>query len=152
MLNRTPPKSSNTINAFRKRRQLRGPVLMYGAIALVVLGFIVIVYWLTRPGQPLGQYFATDTPTATLTSTPTNTSTPTATPTITETPTITVTATPSEPFDYVIQEGDSLDALAQRFKLGPDGVLLIYYQNLDVMKNNNGVIFVGQTIKIPLPG
>jgi len=126
--------------------------MMYGAIALVVIGFILLVVWLTRPGQPLGQYFATDTPTATLTSTPTNTSTPTATPTITETPTITVTATPSEPFDYVIQEGDSLDALAQRFNLGPDGVLLIYYQNLDVMKTNNGVIFVGQTIKIPLPG
>jgi len=152
MLNRTPPKSSNTINSFRKRRQLRGPLMMYGAIALVVIGFILLVVWLTRPGQPLGQYFATDTPTATLTFTLTNTSTPTATPTVTETPTITVTATPSEPFDYVIQEGDSLDALAQRFNLGPDGVLLIYYQNLDVMKTNNGVIFVGQTIKIPLPG
>ncbi|HKG55580.1 MAG TPA: CAP domain-containing protein [Anaerolineales bacterium] len=152
MLNRTPPKASNTINSFRKRRQLRGPVLMYGAIALVVIGFILLVVWLTRPGQPLGQYFATDTPTATLTSTPTNTSTPTATSTVTETPTITVTATPSEPFDYVIQEGDSLDALAQRFNLGPDGVLLIYYQNLQQMENNKGVIFVGQTIKIPLPG
>jgi Uncharacterized protein with SCP/PR1 domains len=126
--------------------------MMYGAIALVVIGFILLVVWLTRPGQPLGQYFATKTPTATLTSTPTNTSTPTATATITETPTITVTATPSEPFDYVIQEGDSLDALAQRFNLGPDGVLLIYYQNLQEMQNNKGVIFVGQTIKIPLPG
>lgn len=152
MLNRIPPKSSNPINSFRKRRQVRGPLLMYGAIALVVLGFILLVYWLTRPGQPLGQYFATDTPTATLTFTPTNTSTPTATGTITETPTITVTATPSEPFDYVIQEGDSLDALAQRFNLGPDGVLLIYYQNEAQMEANNGVIFVGQTIKIPLPG
>lgn len=152
MLNRIPPKSSNPINSFRKRRQVRGPLLMYGAIALVVLGFILLVYWLTRPGQPFGQYFATDTPTATLTFTPTNTSTPTATGTITETPTITVTATPSEPFDYVIQEGDSLDALAQRFNLGPDGVLLIYYQNEAQMEANNGVIFVGQTIKIPLPG
>jgi Uncharacterized protein with SCP/PR1 domains len=36
--------------------------------------------------------------------------------------------------------------------LGPDGVLLIYYQNLQEMQNNKGVIFVGQTIKIPLPG
>ena len=152
MLNRTPPKSSNIINSYRKRRKLQGPVLMYGAIALVILGFILLVVWLTRPGQPLGQYFATDTPTATVTFTPTNTSTPTATATITETSTITVTATPSEPFDYVIQEGDSLDALAQRFNLGPDGVLLIYYQNQAVMEANGGVIFVGQTIKIPLPG
>src|SRR5512138_3716339 len=102
MLNRTPPKTSNTINAFRKRRQLRGPILMYGAIALVVLGFILLVYWLTRPEQPLGQYFATDTPTATVTFTPTNTSTPTLTPTITETPTVTVTGTPSGPSTYII--------------------------------------------------
>jgi len=49
--------------------------MMYGAIALVVIGFILLVVWLTRSGQPLGQYFATDTPTATLTSTPTNTNT-----------------------------------------------------------------------------
>jgi uncharacterized protein YkwD len=125
---------------------------MYGAIGLVVLGFVLLVVWLTRPGQPLGQYFATDTPTATLTFTPTNTSTATATATITETPTITVTSTPSEPFDYVIQEGDSLDALAQRFNLGSDGILLIYYQNQALMEQNGGIIKVGDTIKIPLPG
>lgn len=125
---------------------------MYGAIALVVLGLVLLIYWLTRPDMPLGQYFATDTPTVTVTATATNTSTPTLTPTITETPTITLTATPSEPFDYTIQEGDSLEALAQRFDLGADGALLIYYQNLEQMEANGGVIFVGQTIKIPLPG
>jgi uncharacterized protein YkwD len=152
MLKRPPSDTSNTINAFRKKRQQQGQFLMYGAIALVVLGLILLIYWLTRPEMPLGQYFATDTPTATLTSTPTNTSTPTFTPTITETPTVTVTATPSEPFDYVIQEGDSLEALSQRFNLGPEGPLLIYYQNLQQMEANGGVIFVGQTIKIPLPG
>jgi uncharacterized protein YkwD len=126
--------------------------MMYGAIALVVLGFILLVVWLTRPGQPLGQFFATDTPTATLTFTPTNTSTPTLTPTITETPTVTVTFTPSGPVDYVIQEGDSLVSIAEKFNLGTDGVLLIYYQNLQQMEANNGVIFVGQTITIPPPG
>jgi uncharacterized protein YkwD len=126
--------------------------MMYGAIALVVIGFILLVVWLTRPGQPLGQYFATETPTATLTFTPTNTSTPTVTPTITETPTVTITPTQSGPVDYVIQEGDSLEAIAQKFNLGSDGVLLIYYANLDKMKANNGVIFVGQTITIPPPG
>jgi len=152
MLNRTPSNTTNTINSYRKRRQQKGPFLMYGAIALVVIGFILLVVWLMRPGQPLGQFFATDTPTATLTFTPTNTSTPTLTPTITETPTQTVTSTPSGPFDYTIQEGDSLEVLAQRFNLGPDGVLLIYYQNLADMEANNGVIFVGQTIKIPPPG
>ena len=152
MLNRTPSNTSNTINSFRKKRQLRGQLMMYGSIALVVLGLILLIYWLTRPDQPLGQYFATDTPTATVTSTATGTSTPTLTPTITETPTVTVTATPSEPFPYTIQEGDSLEGLSQRFNLGPEGPQLIYYENQELLEPSGGVIFVGQTILIPLPG
>lgn len=152
MLKRPPTDTSNTINSFRKKRQQQGQFLMYGAIALVVLGLVLLIYWLTRPEMPLGQYFATDTPTVTVTATATNTSTATLTATITETPTITLTATPSEPFLYTIQEGDSLEALSQRFNLGPDGPLLIYYQNQQVMEQNGGVIFVGQTITIPLPG
>jgi uncharacterized protein YkwD len=152
MLNRSPSNTSNTINSFRKKRQVRGQMLMYGSIALVVLGLILLIYWLTRPEQPLGQYFATDTPTATVTSTATSTFTPTLTATITETPTVTVTATPSAPFPYVIQEGDSLEALAQRFNLGPDGAQLIYYQNLALMEANSGFIRAGDTIEIPLPG
>src|ERR1051325_3045770 len=112
MLNRPPTNTTNTINAYRKRRQQRGPFLMYGAIALVVIGFILLVIWLTRPNQPLGQFFATDTPTSTATFTPTNTSTPTLTPTITETPTQTVTFTPSGPTTYTVQEGDSLVSIA----------------------------------------
>jgi len=125
---------------------------MYGAIALVVLGFILIVYWLTRPGQPLGQYFATDTPTATLTATPTNTSTPTATSTITETPTITITPTRSGPTQYVVQEGDTPISIAEKFNLGSDGSFLIYYANLDLMQRNQGFLKVGDTITIPAPG
>jgi len=152
MLNRTPGKTSNTINSFRKKRQLKGQLLMYGSIALVVLGLILLIYWLTRPNQPLGQFFATDTPTATATFTPTNTSTPTLTPTITETPTITVTSTPSEPFPYIIQEGDTLNAIAERFNLGGDGVLLILDQNPQIMTDFGGIIQVGQEITIPLPG
>lgn len=152
MLNRTPNNTSNTINSFRKKRQQKGQLLMYGSIALVVLGLVLLIYWLTRPTQPLGQFFATDTPTSTATATATNTATPSLTPTITETPTITVTATPSEPFPYIIQEGDSLEALSQLFNLGPNGPLLIYYANQEQMEANGGVIFVGQTITIPLPG
>lgn len=152
MLNRTPNNTSNTINSFRKKRQQKGQLLMYGSIGLVVLGLVLLIYWLTRPNQPLGQYFATDTPTATVTATMTNTSTPTLTATITETPTVTVTSAPSEPFPYTIQEGDSLEALSQRFNLGAEGPLLIYYANQEQMEANGGVIFVGQTITIPLPG
>jgi uncharacterized protein YkwD len=152
MLNRTPPKSSDVINSYRKRRLQRGPMLMYGAIALVVLGIILLLVWLTRPNQPLGVLFATDTPTPTLTFTPTNTQPPSETPTITPTGTATITSTPSEPFPYIIQEGDSLDAIAQRFNLGEEGILLILDENPNIVNNNNGVIFVGQEIRIPPPG
>jgi uncharacterized protein YkwD len=152
MLNRTPGNTSDIINNYRKKRQQKGPLLMYGAIALVVLGFLLLIYWLTRPEQPLGQFFATETPTVTVTFTPTNTSTPTVTPTITETPTVTITFTPSGPTTYVIQEGDSLDAIAQRNNLGPDGILLILDANPEIMAQQGGVIFVGQQITIPAPG
>src|SRR5688572_709218 len=152
MLNRTPPKSSDVINSYRKRRLQRGPLLMYGAIALVVLGVILLLVWLTRPNQPLGRLFATDTPTPTLTFTPTNTPVPSETPTITPTGTATITSTPSEAFPYIIQEGDSLDAIAQRFNLGEEGILLILDQNPTIVTENNGVIFVGQEIMIPPPG
>lgn len=149
MLNRTPTNTTNTINAYRKKRQQKGPFLMYGAIALVVIGFILLIVWMMRPGQPLGQIFATDTPTATVTFTPTSTSTPTLTSTVTETPTITVTSTPSEPFPYTIVENDTLFAIAEKFGLGNDGVLLIYYQNPDLVGKD---IQAGQTIMIPIPG
>lgn len=152
MLNRTPTNTSNTINAYRRRRQQKGPFLMYGAIALVVIGFILLIVWMTRPGQPLGQFFATDTPTATVTYTPTNTSTPTLTPTVTETPTQTLTPTPSTEFPYTVQEGDSLESIAQKFNLGNDGSLLIYYKNQAQIEQNAGVIFVGQSLTIPPPG
>ncbi len=125
---------------------------MYGAIALVVIGLILLIVWLMRPEQPLGQMFATDTPTPTLTFTPTNTATPTVTPTITETPTVTLTATPSGPFDYILKEGDTLPALAEKFNLGPDGVLLILDYNPKIMAENGGQYFVGDTLTIPPPG
>src|SRR3972149_2945848 len=151
MLNRNPPKSSDLINSYRKRRLQRGPLLMYGAIALVILGVILLFVWLTRPNQPLGGLFATDTPTATMTFTPTNTPLPSETPTITPTGTETITPTPSEPFPYTIQEGDLLQNIAEKFNLGDDGVLLIYDLN-PAVRDSGGVIFVGQTILIPVPG
>lgn len=155
MLNRTPPNrppnTTNVIKSYRKRRMQRGPLLFYGAIALVVVGLILLIVWLMGPNQPLGTMFATDTPTVTVTSTPTNTNTPTMTATITETPTVTFTPTPSEPFLYTIVEGDTLPALAERFNLGDDGVLLIIDYN-PVILENDGIYFVGQTITIPPPG
>lgn len=155
MLNRTPPNkpsTSNVIQSYRKRRMQRGPMLLYGAIALVLVGVVLIIVWLMRPNQPLGQMFATETPTATVTSTPTSTNTPTPTSTVTETATITLTPTPSEPFDYIVQEGDTLPALAERFNLGDDGVLLILDYNPSIIAEQGGVYYVGQTLRIPPPG
>lgn len=156
MLNRTPPKkpdTSDVIKSYRKRRMARGPLLVYGAIGLVVIGVIVIIiYFMGNGNSPaFGGIFASDTPTATSTFTPTSTSTPTITATITETPTITFTPTPSEPFPYTLVEGDTLQAIAERFNLGEDGVLLIYDNNPDIAENG-GLYFVGQTIIIPPPG
>jgi uncharacterized protein YkwD len=152
MLNRNPSNSSNVINSYRKRRLQKGQFLVYGAVALVIIGAIMLVIWLASPGKPLGVMFATDTPTPTMTFTPTSTSTPTMTATITETPTVTTTSTPSGPFPYTIQEGDSLESIGQKFNLGGDGSQLIYYANQAEMEANEGVIFVGQTITIPPPG
>ena len=156
MLNRTPPKKPNTtnvINSYRKRRMQRGPLLVYGAIALVVIGVIaIIISFLGKGNTPaFGGLFASDTPTATLTSMPTNTNTPTITATITETPTITFTPTPSEPFPYTIVEGDTLTGIAERFSLGDDGILLLYEYNPSIA-DNGGIYNVGQTILIPIPG
>jgi len=151
MLNRNPSNSSNVINSYRKRRQQKGPFLVYGAVALVIIGGIMLIIWLTGPGQPFSGMFPTETPTPTLTSTPTNTSAPTETPTTTLTSVPTVSPTPSEPFPYTIQEGDLLQTLAERFNLGEDGVGLIYDLN-PAVRDSSGVIYVGQTILIPIPG
>lgn len=153
MLNKNPSgNTSEILSSFRKKRQQRGAFLLYGSIGLVVLGLIVLIVWLTiGSNAPLTGLFATDTPTPTLTFTPTNTSTPSATPTITETPTETPTATQSGPVPYTIQDGDSLDAIAQKFGLGDEGVLLLLDANPSILENN-GVIFVGQSIIIPPPG
>lgn len=156
MLNRTPPKkptTTNVINSYRKRRMARGPLLVYGAIALVVIGIIVIIISFMSNGNApaLGGFFASETPTATETLTPTNTSTPTMTATITETPTITFTPTPSEPFPYTIVEGDTLVGIAEKFNLGDDGIQLLYEYNPSIAENS-GIYNVGQTILVPPPG
>jgi len=156
MLNRTPPNKPNTtnvINSYRKRRMQRGPFLLYGAIALVVIGIIVILvsFFGGKGGSPLDAIFATETPTATLTFTPTNTNTPTATATITLTPTITFTSTPAEDYPYTLVEGDTLQGVSEKFNLGTDGVLLLLEKNPDIV-DNGGFYYVGQTIIIPKPG
>ena len=154
MLNRTPPSSTkNTLNAYRKRRQFfKGPFLIYSIAALLLIAGIAIVVSATRGGNnPIGALFPTDTLTPTATLVPTNTLEPSVTPTITLTPTITITPTPTGPIAYTIQEGDTLQGIAERFNLGADGVLLLLDNNPAIMQSG-GVYFVGQTITIPPAG
>jgi len=156
MLNRTPPNKPNTtnvLNSYRKRRQVfRGQFVIYGVAALLLIAGIVLVVRATGSGKnPVSALFPSDTPTATLTFTPTNTSTPSSTPTEILTPTITLTPTQSGPITYTIVEGDTLQAIAEKFNLGDDGVPLILEANPDII-NNNGYYFVGQNLIIPPPG
>jgi LysM repeat protein len=95
----------------------------------------------------------TATPTATKTSTPTRTPTPapTATPTSSPTPTETPSPEPSPsaspsptPFVYVVQSGDNLYDIAQRFGVTVDAIMAA--NNLTSTR-----LRVGQTLIIPLP-
>lgn len=143
--------ASNTIDSYRKRQQ-RGPVIVWGIAALfVVIGIIVLVVWFTGDNKPQISFLATETPTPTLTATATITSSPTATATLTLTPTMTLTPTPSVPFFYKVQEGEFLYSIVEKFELGDDGILLIYALN-PVVESRGGIVYPGEEILIPNPG
>ena len=156
MLNRTPPPNNNTsnvLNSYRKRRQQRGPFLIYGAAALLlIVGILVVVRATSGGNNPLSAIFATDTPTQTLTFTPTVTITPSLTATTTSTPTLTITVSPTGAVDYIVQAGDTLQGIADKFNLGPNGALLILDRNPTIMTTNGGTIFAGDKISVPPPG
>jgi len=155
MLNRTPPSNKNTsdvLNSYRKRRQQRGPYLIYGLAAILLIGGIALVVRATSSGNnPIGKLFPTDTLTPTLTLTPTYTTEPSITPTVTLSPTITITPTPTGPVAYTILEGDTLQGIAEKFNLGSDGVLLILQENPKIMEAK-GIYYVGDVIQIPAAG
>ena len=142
--------ASDTIDSYRKRQQ-RGPVIIWGIAALlVVVGIIVLIVWFTGDNKPQISLFATETPTPTLTSTATLTSTPTLTPTLTLTPTMTLTPTPSAPFSYIVQENESLASIAEKFGLGDDGILLL--MALNPVVETRGFVYVGEELLVPNPG
>ncbi len=144
--------ASDTINAYRKRQQ-RGPVIIWGLSALLVLvGIVILIVWLAGDNKPQISLFSTETPTPTLTSTATLTSTPTLTPTSTSTPTQTLTPvppTPSAPFTYTVEEGEALTVIAEKFNLGENGILLLLALNPVV--EARGFVYVGEEILVPNP-
>lgn len=151
--------TSKVISSYRKRRNQNQVLFVWGGAALLVLvGVILLVIWATGPNRPLNSLFATETPTPTLTYTPTVTFTPTETPTITATFTETPTATPDAPFEYTVQEGESLASLAEQFGLGDDGIALIillnpYDEDTGIGINPaTAIVYPGQVLLIPNPG
>jgi len=138
-----------TIQQFRKRQQWL-PLFLGGLAVVFVVAGVAIVLAYTLGGQGRLVLFPTDTPTPSPTAPPTATFTVTPTPTMTPTPTatftVTPTPTPSEPFEYTIQEGDTLSDIADRFNA--DLVTLMLLNGL----NNASQIYVGQVILVPPPG
>lgn len=140
------PPSAGTGKARAKQQWL--PFLL-GALSVVfiVVGAVLVLAFMGK-GQGI-PFLSTDTPTPTMTytpsPTPTATPTPTLTPTPTQTPTPTLTPTPSEPFEYTIEEGDTLYSIAQKFNA--DFITLMLLNNL----NYNSTLYVGQKIIVPAP-
>jgi LysM repeat protein len=136
---------ADVIEAYRRRRERMIPLLLGGlAVVLLVVGGFMIVLWLTGDTPPsLPGFLASDTPTPTQTVTPRP---PTITPTITETLQPTDTPTPEGPLTYVVEEGESLWSIAEKF--GVDMQILMYVNNIAVADE----IFVGQELLIPEQG
>ncbi len=147
----------SVISSYRKKRQQSTILFVYGAAGLLVLaGLALLVIWLAGPSKPLSAIFATQTPTPTLTFTPTNTPIATQTPTITTTPTETATGTPSSPFTYTVQQGDSLQVISDKYKLGTEGIPVILMLN-PLRPDGSGidpstqVIYPGEQLWLPNP-
>jgi LysM repeat protein len=143
---------SAVINSYKRNQQM-GPFLI-GAlvVVLVVVGLILLIMWLFSSSGPATSFFATETPTATLTPTSTPTNTPTETPTITPTFTTTPTPTPDKPFEYVVEEGDTLFGIIDKFGLDAAKALPLIYALNPTIDQAAPVISVGQKIIVPNPG
>lgn len=131
-----------------ERRQRYGPLIFGGlAIILVALGAVLIIMAVRGVSFAFGP---TETPTITPTYTPSPpppSATPTDTlePSITPTPTETLIPTPSEPFNYTVQAGDSLISIAEQF--GVDYVSIMLLNGL----TNESILYAGDPLTIPNP-
>jgi LysM repeat protein len=146
----------SVLEAHQRRQQMsaRAPILLTVAAVLLVVGAAALIFYLLGAKLPSVGFLSTETPTATSTSTATVTVTVTPTPTETatpepptETPTATATETPSGPSIYIVQEGDILSEIAERF--GTDlATLLALNPQIDPLTL---IIRVGDQIIIPAP-
>lgn len=135
---------SEVIEAYRRRRNRTVPILLSGlAIVLVVVGIFLIVIWITGGQAPKIPFFnPSPTPTASPTNTPV---TPTLTPTITLTPTPSDTPTPEWPKTHLVELGESLWSIAEKYKVTIE--LIVAYNKIEDPSN----VPVGTELTIPDP-
>ena len=153
----------DVIASYRKRQQRSGgtPTLIFIAAGLLlIVGAGLLIFWLTGAETPqinIGALFASKTPTPTVTPTPTDvppTATPTEVPTQeppTNTPEPSLTPTRSGPVIYVVEDGDSLYGIAEKFEMD---ILVLIEVNRERLGLDpaNPIIKVGDEILIPPPG
>jgi LysM repeat protein len=115
------------VSSYRKQQKFL-PYVAALAVLFVTIGLIILFVWLTGPDRGGISLFASATPTPTETPIPTDvppTATITLTPTETVPPTETLTYTPSGPFQYVVQEGDTCWDIAVKFEVDINVLLAI---------------------------
>lgn len=142
------PSSYQKAKEAMEKRQ-RNTMLTVGSLAVLLagVGIFLIILWLQDARLSL-PFLATRTPTATMTYTPSPTSEPSATPTETLEPSPTVeenTATAAAPFVYIVETGDTLYGIADKFDVA-DVLIIIVLNNL-----TSDLLFVGQQLIIPDP-
>ena len=145
MMTDTDSDAADVILAYRKRRQRIIPLILGGlAVVLLVVGIFFVVLWFTGNSPPsMPGFLATDTPTATVTNTPLP---PTTTPTITNTPEPSLTPTPEGPTTYLVEAGDTLSSIADRF--GVEVLVLMAFNGI----TDANQLFVNDELIIPIPG
>lgn len=157
--------AQSVIEAYRKRQQRSQKMPAFIAIlsaVLLVVGAAAIIFYIVAGGLPslaMFQPTATVTPSLTPTNTatpvpPTATATATSTETLTPTPTETLTPTPTETaasaFIYVVDVGDTLLGITEKFSVADP--CLIIELNADKLDRANPIIYAGQELVIPPPG
>ncbi len=137
--------AARTIQGYRRRRSRIMPVIFSGLALILLVGVAgLLVSWLRGSAPPTFLVTPTLTPTLTLTPLP-----PTRTPVPSDTapaatPTELLTPTPTRPFTYTVELGDTLYGIAEKFDL-----------SVTVLMAANGItdpsLNIGQQLVIP-PG
>lgn len=132
-----------------RRRKIMGPLLSVAvSVIFIAVGATLMYMWLQ--GAELNiPFLSTKTPTFTTSPTdspPTETPTITLTPTETAIPTDTPTMTAAAPFSYLVESGDNLVTISEKF--GVDYLTIMVLNGL----TNDSVLYIGDELIIPNPG